>query len=88
MSMTSILEPGPARERRPSMRVNWNAVAVVIALIVALLGWFRDDSKDNEGRAQALERRLSILETQRLSDTGRMERIENKLDRLLERVQR
>jgi hypothetical protein len=87
MSMTSILEPAPARPRRP-VRVNWNAVAVVVALTVALLGWFRDDSKDNAGRAQALERRLSILETQRASDTERMERMEDKLDRLLERVRR
>lgn len=82
--MGSIVGPSPA-PRRP-MRVNWNAVAVVVALVVALLGWFRDDSKDNQAQRQALDARIVVLETQRSNDVQRMERIESKLDRLLERM--
>jgi hypothetical protein len=83
--MVSILEVEPAPRRRPS-RVNWNALAVIVALIVAMAGWFRDDSKDHEAESRVIEARISVLETQRSNDTQRMERIEGKLDRLLERA--
>jgi hypothetical protein len=81
----SIVGPSPTPKRAMG-RVNWNAVAVVVALVVALAGWFRDDSKDNEARRSALDARITVLETQRANDALRMERIESKLDRLLERT--
>jgi hypothetical protein len=82
----TIVGPSPAPKR--AARVNWNALAVIVALIVALAGWFRDDSKDHDAERRVIEARISVLETQRSNDTQRMERIEGKLDRLLERAQK
>jgi hypothetical protein len=78
--MTTTLDiDRPAPPRRP--RVNWTAVSVVIALALALLSWLGNGAQSY----QSLSGRVSRLETQRENDASRMERIENKIDRLLER---
>lgn len=59
-----------ASDRRSSV-VNWGAIAVVITLLAALL---------------SLASRITALETQQRNDTQRLERIENKIDRVFERV--
>lgn len=88
--MTTTLGLGhgqnPAPRRAPfRMNVNWNAVAVLVALIVALLGWFRDDTRQAKAVINDNIERITVLETQRKGDSERLERVEAKIDRLIER---
>lgn len=73
-----------ARGRRSTdrPRVNWSAVAVIVTLVLWLLG----AASGLFGDYRRIGDRVTILETQRTNDNQRMERIENKLDRILERV--
>jgi hypothetical protein len=86
--MTTTLGLGhgqnPAPRRSP-FRVNWNMVAVVVALTVALLGWFRDDTRQAKAVIDDNIERITVLETQRKGDSERLERVEAKIDRLIER---
>jgi hypothetical protein len=87
--MTTTLGLGHGQHPAPSkspFRVNWNAVAVVVALIVALLGWFRDDSRHANAVIDDNIGRITVLETQRKGDSERLERVEAKIDRLIERT--
>jgi hypothetical protein len=59
---------------------------VVVALIVALLGWFRDDSRQANAVIDDNTGRITVLETQRKGDSERLERVEAKIDRLIERT--
>lgn len=62
------------REGDPeAFRVRWSIVAQVIGWAVGLFVVYN-----------AMTSRLTALETNRANDTQRMERIESKLDRLLE----
>lgn len=58
----------------PALRVRWSIVAQLIAYVVGLFVIYN-----------AMTSRLTMLETNRSNDIQRMERIESKLDRLLER---
>jgi hypothetical protein len=78
-------EQNPAPRKSP-FRVNWNAVAVVVAFIVALLGWFRDDVRQTTAVINDNAGRITVLETQRKGDSERLERVEAKIDRLIERA--
>jgi hypothetical protein len=65
-----------ARGRRASdRRLNWAAVGVVTSAVAIILT-----------ALLSLASRVAALETQARNDAARMERVENKLDRLLERV--
>ena len=63
-------------------RINWSAVALVVSvalwLIGAASGLFGDYRKIGD--------RVTVLETQRIHDARRMERVEDKIDRILERI--
>jgi predicted RNA binding protein YcfA (HicA-like mRNA interferase family) len=63
-------------------RVNWGLVAAVLTV----LGWLLAASSGAFGDYRKTGDRVTVLETQRANDTDRMERIESKLDRLLERI--
>lgn len=56
--------------------IRWNVVVQVVTWVVALFGIY-----------VATTSRLTTLEVQRVEDSRRMERIEEKLDRALERWQ-
>jgi hypothetical protein len=58
-------------------RVNWTFVLAVVSL---LFGWVASGFTDNRHTAS----RITALEAQRVEDSRRMERIENKIDRLIE----
>lgn len=84
--------PGPAHLRRP--KVNWQAVAAVTAIAIALASFFGSGASG----VGTVMNRLQTLETQRVEDQRRLEqiraddarwreRLENKVDRLLERRQ-
>ena len=64
------------------VRVNWGAVAAVLTV----LGWFLAAASGVFSDSRELEKRVTVLETQRQQDSQRMERIENKVDRVLERL--
>jgi hypothetical protein len=86
--MTTTLGLGhgqPPAPRRSPFRVNWNAVAVVVAFVVALFGWFRDDARQATAVIGDNTWRITVLETQRKGDSERLERVEAKIDRLIER---
>lgn len=57
--------------------VNWT---IVIAIVSLIGGWFAGGFIDNRDTYS----RVTALETQRVEDSRRIERIENKIDRLLE----
>jgi hypothetical protein len=59
-----------------AFRVRWSIVAQIIGWAVGLFVVYN-----------AMTSRLTALETNRANDTQRMERIESKLDRLLEQRQ-
>lgn len=71
-------------------RVNWAAVAVVVSVVSFLLmaasGAFGDYRKLGE-RVTTLEAQRDGYQRQRAEDINRMEHIEDKIDRLLERRQ-
>lgn len=58
----------------PAIRVRWSIVVQIIAYVLGLFVAYN-----------AMNARLTTLETNRANDISRMERIESKLDRLLER---
>ena len=60
-------------------RVNWT---VVITLVAILVGWMIIGGADN----RAIVSRIASLEAQRVEDSRRIERIENKIDLLIQRV--
>lgn len=60
-------------------KVNWGLVLTVVALLV---GWLLMGFSDN----RAIISRITALETNRANDAQRMERIESKVDRVLELV--
>ena len=73
--------PSTMPERR-QRGINWGMVAAVLTIV----GWMLAAASGAFGDYQRIGHRVTILETQRLNDAQRMERIENKLDRILERV--
>lgn len=85
---------GLGRRKADQPRVNWSAVSVIFAISVyvfgSLAGWFGA----NAAEVRKINERLATLETQRYEDVRRMERIErsgerveDKVDRILQRVQ-
>lgn len=58
----------------PSISVRWSIVAQVVGYVLGLFTVYN-----------LMTSRLTALETQRALDSQRMERMENKIDRLLER---
>jgi hypothetical protein len=63
-------------------RINWG---LVLTVVVAILGWLVAAAGTGAGDYSRVRDRVTTLETQRANDIQRMERIENKIDRLLER---
>ena len=79
-------EPHKRRRRRtdrPIKAINWSAIGVVVAIAVALLSLVGSGFSDY----RRVNDRVLTLENLRGEDNKRMERIESKLDRLLERRQ-
>lgn len=68
-------------ETRRKGGVNWSAVGVIAAVAISILSWFGSGFSDY----RKVNDRVLTLENQRVEDRSRMERIESKLDRLLER---
>ncbi|OFW05638.1 MAG: hypothetical protein A3H96_11295 [Acidobacteria bacterium RIFCSPLOWO2_02_FULL_67_36] len=60
-------------------RVNWTVVITLVAIVV---GWMIIGGADN----RAIVSRIASLEAQRVEDSRRIERIENKIDLLIQRV--
>lgn len=86
LGITGRQDRRSARDRRVDAdsgargtRVNWTVVLTVIGL---LAGWVLAGFDDN----RSIYARVSALEAQRVEDSRRMERIEDKVDRILERV--
>lgn len=88
---------GIGRRKADKQRVNWSAVAVSVTIALWLLGgvsgWFGANAKE----VKEISARLATLETQRAQDVrqgeidrqgfiNRMDRIEDKIDRIFERV--
>jgi len=69
-------------QRRVSDRkgINWPAIGVITALTMALFSWFGAGFSDY----RRVNDRVLTLENQRVEDKARLERIEGKVDRLLE----
>lgn len=65
----------PRRSDDSGMRVNWQFVISVLGLVIIIIGGLISISS-----------RVTALENQSRNDAARMHRIEDKLDRLLERV--
>lgn len=61
------------REAEPETKIRWSIIVQVVGWVVGLFMIYN-----------AMDRRLTTVETNRQNDTLRMERIESKLDRLLE----
>jgi hypothetical protein len=64
--------------------INWGLVAAVLTII----GWALAAASGAFGDYRKIGDRVTVLETQRANDTQRQERIENKVDRILERLQK
>lgn len=62
-------------------RINWSAVGVITAIAISILSWFGSGFSDY----RKVNDRVLTLENQRVEDKARMERVENKIDRLLDR---
>ena len=78
---------GLGRRKTDQPKINWSAVSVIFAVSIYVVGSLTGFFGANAAEVRKISERLSILETQRFEDVRRMERIENKLDRILERVQ-
>lgn len=63
----------------PRPRVNWT---LVITVVLAVLGWIFAGMGDY----RRIDNRVTTLETHRTNDTQRLERLENKIDRILEQM--
>lgn len=68
----------PLRRRGP----DWKTVAAVIAALVAILSWLGASPREYAD----LVSRVTTLEADRANDAQRMERIETKVDEILERM--
>lgn len=66
--------------------VNWQTVAAVVATVVALLAWFGFSPRSVADQLAGLTSRVTTLEANRTNDAARMERIENKVDEILEKL--
>lgn len=69
---------------RSDTRSNWVAVA---AFLLSLLAFLINGMRSYGDDSSALKQRISVVETQQQNANQRMERMENKIDRILERVQ-
>lgn len=82
--MTTSLDLGPSpipahhQAARPR-GVNWSVV-------LAVVGWLLTTTGTALGAYFAMGTRVTTLEVQRAEDAKRMERLENKIDRILERL--
>lgn len=81
-SPEDALDRRDGEDRRESARsINWSAIGVITALAISLLSWFASGFSDY----RKVNDRVLTLENQRVEDKARMERVENKIDRLLDR---
>lgn len=71
----------PRREDDQKRGINWSAVGVLTAIAISILSWFGSGFSDY----RKVNDRVLTLENQRVEDKARMERVEGKIDRLLER---
>lgn len=60
-------------------RVNWG---VAITVVLAIVGWILAGIGDY----RRIENRVTTLEAQRQGDSQRLDRMEDKIDRILERL--
>lgn len=69
---------------RRLFQLDWEAIGVIAALVIALTGWL-GNCAGASANEEAINNRITKLETQRESDSERLRRIEEKLDRFIER---
>lgn len=81
MPTTLDLGPSPPHQGRRERRVNWNVVTAVLTIV----GWLLIAASGFFGDYRQIDNRVTTLESQRKNDTDRLDRIEDKIDRLLER---
>jgi hypothetical protein len=60
-------------------RVPWG---LIVTVVIALIGWLLAGAGDY----RRITERVTTLEVQRVEDKNRLERMDDKLDRILERV--
>ena len=77
--MTTLLTPTPT----PSdALVQWRWLVPILLSLISMLGSSMVVYTNND---KTISNRLTTVETQQSSDSQRLERMENKLDRLIER---
>jgi hypothetical protein len=74
----------PPQEIEPRRRVNWGAVAAVITIV----GWMLGAASGFFGDYKRVGERVTILETLRETDALQRERMELKLDKLDDKMDR
>ena len=75
--MTTLLTSAPTDASAP-----WRCLVPIVLSIISMLGCTLVMYTNND---KAISNRLTTVETQRDADSARLERMENKLDRLIER---
>lgn len=75
--MTTLLTSAPADASAP-----WRWLVPIVLSIISMLGSSLVVYTNND---KAISNRLTTVETQQDADSARLERMENKLDRLIER---
>lgn len=63
-------------------RINWGAVAAVLTIV----GWLIAAASGAFGDYRQVGDRVVTLEVQRMNDSRRLDRMEDKIDRILERL--
>lgn len=73
------LGPSPAPPRPRA--TNWGMVAAILTIV----GWMLAGASGVFGDYRNLDKRITTLESQRQNESQRLDRMESKIDRLLER---
>lgn len=76
------MPPFTSSDRR-SRKLDW---ITLTTLMLALLGWLVAGLRTYGADTAGLSNRVTVIETKQIETDKRMERIDNKLDRILERL--
>lgn len=87
--MSDATELNLSDRRTPTLHqrrqgLSLQTVAAIIAAIVALMAWFGVSPKSYAEQLSGLSSRVDKLEANRQDDSQRLERVEDKVDKILE----
>lgn len=69
----------------PQARIPWDVAKWILSILLSAISLLGTGFIAYSQNDKSISNRISVVETQRAEDAKRLERIENKVDRLLER---